>query len=209
MRDPVNYRRRDGNLVSFIGRSGQAELAYLGGVFTPGSSGGGYQAPVLIRRDGRVRVDASYQQFFSQYTTANVPLHDRRTQSMYDIRMGGISLYDYADGQLTANTSLPWIDDVTTLVRSGNGSFQEYIMSPIPAVTPGSTGNYGATAAFFMNQSLPTAAKRVIALNRLRGPTVVGYMFGGIYSTVSTTTGNTFQATGASNQVFQITLTRT
>jgi hypothetical protein len=34
-------------------------------------------------------------------------------------------------------------------------------------------------------------------------------MFGGIYSTVSTTTGSTFQATGASNQVFQITLTRT
>ena len=60
-----------------------------------------------------------------------------------------------------------------------------------------------------MNQSLPSSANHVIALNRLRGPTVVRYMFGGIYSTVSPTTGNTFQATGASNQVFQITLTRT
>ncbi|MFM8891759.1 MAG: hypothetical protein ACKOTB_09095 [Planctomycetia bacterium] len=209
LRDPVNYRRRDGNLVSFIGRSGQAELAYLGGVFTPGRSGVGYRAPVLIGRDGRVRLDASYQQFFTQYTTANIPLHDGRTRSMYDVRMGGISLYSYTGGQLTPNTSLPWIDDVTTLVRAGNGSYQEYIMSPIPAVTPGSTGNYGATAAFFMNQSLPTSANRVIALARLRGPTVVGYMFGGIYSTVSTTTGSTFRATGASNQVFQITLTRT
>jgi hypothetical protein len=38
---------------------------------------------------------------------------------------------------------------------------------------------------------------------------VVGYMFGGIYSTVSNTSSNTFRATGASNQVFQITMTPT
>ena len=57
------------------------------------------------------------------------------------------------------------------------------------------------SASFFRNG--------VVALDRLRGPTVVGYMFGGIYSTVSNTSGNTFRATGASNQVFQITLTPT
>jgi hypothetical protein len=209
VRDPVNFRRRDGNLVSFIGRDGEAELAYLGGVFTPGSSGIGYQAPILLGRNGRIRIDAAYQQYFSQYTAANIPLYDSRTRSMHDIRMGGISLYDYSNGQLTEDTELPWIDDVTSLVRARDGSFQEYIMSSIPAVTPGSTGNYGANAAFFMNQALPTLGNGVIALNRLRGPTVVGYMFGGIYSTVSNTSSNTFQATGASNQVFQITMTRT
>ena len=206
VRDPVNFRRRDGNLVSFMGPCGRTELAYLGGVFTPGSSGIGYQAPILIGRHGGIRIDAGYQQFFTQYTTANIPLYDSRTRSMYDVRMGGISLYDYSNGQLTEDTELPWIDDVTSLARASDGSFQEYIMSSIPAVTPGSTGNYGANAAFFINHALPTYANRVIKLNRLRGPTVVGYMFGGIYSTVSNTSGNTFRATGASNQVFQITL---
>lgn len=209
VRDPVNFRRRDGNLVRFIGREGNAQLAFLGGVFTPGSSGIGYQAPIMIGRNGRIRIDAAYQQFFSQYTTANIPLYDSSTRSMYDVRMGGISLYDYANGQLTEDTELPWIDDVTSLVRSSDGSFQEYLMSPIPAVTPGSTGNYGANAAFLINQALPTSSKGVIALSRLRGPTVVGFMFGGIYSTVSNTSGNTFRATGASNQVFQITMTPT
>jgi len=207
VRDPVNFRRRDGNLVSFIGSDGQSELAFLGGVFTPGSSGIGYQAPILIGRDGRIRIDAAYQQFFSQYTTANIPLYDSRTRSMYDVLMGGISLYNYANGQLTEDTELPWVDDVTSLVRTRNGSFQEYIMPPIPAVTPGSTGNYGANAAFFINQALPATSKGVIQLNRMRGPTVVGYMFAGIYSTVSNTSSNTFRATGASNQVFQITMT--
>lgn len=209
LRDPVNFRRRDGNLVSFIGRCGQAELAYLGGVFTPGDSGIGYRAPILIGRDGRARVDAAYQQFFSQYTAANIPLYDTRTRSMYDVLMGGISLYSYADGELSEDTELPWIDNVTTLVRAANGSFREYIMPPIPAVTPGSTGNYGANAAFFMNEAVPAFSNGVLKLSKLRGPTVVGYLFGGNYSTVSNTSGNTFQATGASNQVFQITLTRT
>jgi len=205
LRDPVNFRRRDGNLVQFVDR-GLPALAYLGGVFTPGSSGGGYRAPILIGRDGQARVDASYQQFFSQYTAANIPLYDSRSRSMYDILMGGISLYSYADGQLTPDTTLPWISNVTTLVRAANGSFQEYIMPPIPAVTPGSTGNYGANAAFFMNQAVPASARGVVTLNRLRGPTVVGYVFGGIYSTVPNTT-SPLRQTGASNQVFQITLT--
>ncbi len=208
LRDPVNFRRRDGNLVRFIGTAGQPQLAYLGGVFTP-TSVTAYQAPILIGPGGRAHVDAAYQQFFSQYTTANIPLYDPRSRSMYDILMGGISLYEYSNGQLIEDTFLPWVDDVTSLVRAGDGSFQEYSMSPIPIVTAGGTGFYGANAAFFGNEALPMYRNGVIRLNKLRGPTVLGYMFGGIYSTVPTTSGNSFGETGASNQVFQITLTPT
>jgi hypothetical protein len=209
LRDPVNYRRRDGNLVSFIGGLGQSELAYLGGVFSPGDNGTGYQAPIIIGPGGRVRIDAAYQQFFNQYTTANIPMYEQRSRSMYDVLMGGIGLYYYSDGQLTEDMSLPWTDNVTSLVQAADGSFQEYIMSPIPAVTAGGTGYYGANSAFFANQALPASRTGVIKLDKLSSPTVMGYMYGGIYSTVQTTTSNTFSATGASNQVFQITLTPT
>lgn len=82
-------------------------------------------------------------------------------------------------------------------------------MSPIAAVTPDSTGNYGANAKYFQNQALPVYGNGVISLNKLSGPTVLGYMYGGIYSTVAFTPDNTFTATGASNQVFQIVLTPT
>ena len=205
--DSVNFRRRDGNLVSFIDNRGRPQLAFLGGVFTP--DGNGYRAPIIIGRDGSGRVDASYQQFFNQYTTASIGLYDPRNRSMYTILIGGISLYSYSDGQLTEFPDLPWVDNVTSLVRSSDGSFQEYIMSPIPAVTPDSTGNYGANAAYFQNQALPAYTNGVIKLNTLSGPTVLGYMYGGIYSTVAFTPDNTFTATGASNQVFQIVLTPT
>ena len=205
--DSVNFRRRDGNLVDIISSSGQPQLAYLGGVFTP--DGAGYRAPITIGQSGSGSVDAAYQQYFNQYTTAHIGLYDPRNRSMYTILIGGISLYSYSDGQLTENSDLPWVDNVTSLVRSGDGSFQEYIMSPIPAVTPGSTGNYGANAKYFQNKALPAYGNGVISLNKLSGPTVLGYMYGGIYSTVSFTPDNTFTATGASNQVFQIMLTPT
>ena len=82
-------------------------------------------------------------------------------------------------------------------------------MAPIPAVTADGTGYYGASSGFFANDALSTYCNGVLRLNKLAGPTVVGYMYGGSYSTVSGTTTNTFSQTGASNQVFQITLTPT
>ncbi len=209
LRDPVNYRRRDGNMVSFIGSGGQNQKVYLGGVFSPGDEGTGYQAPIIIEPNGRVHIDAAYQQFFNQYTTAKIPLYDRSTRSMYDISMGGIGLYYYDNGQLTEDPTLPWTDNVTTLARAADGAFQEYIMSPIAPVTAGGTGYYGANAAFFANSALSTYRNGVIRLNKQSGPTVMGYMYGGIYSTVQSTTTGTFSQTGASNQVFQITLTPT
>ena len=208
-RDPVDFRRRDGNLVNFIGSDGRPQLAYLGGVFSPGEAGTGYRAPILIGSDGSGRVDAAYQQYFNQYTAANIALYDPRSESMYTILIGGISLYYYADGVLTPDTELPWVDNVTSLVRTADGSFQEYSMTPIQPVTPGGTGYYGSSAAFFSNQAFDTYCNGVVALDELRGPSVLGYMYGGIYSTVTGTGFNTFSQTGASNQVFQITLTPT
>jgi len=203
-RDDVNFRRRDGNLVPSIGTAGQSELRYLGGVFT--TSGGGFQAPLLIGRDGTARVDAAYQQFFSQYSTADISLYDRHSKANYTILMGGISLYNYSDGQLTSNTTLPWTDNVTSLVQSADGKFQEYIMSPIPPAASGDTGFYGAYAGFFQNQALPAYRNKVIQLEKLTGPTVVGYMYGGIHSLFTTAPP---RGTYASNQVFQIVLTPT
>ncbi len=59
---------------------------------------------------------------------------------------------------------------------------------------------------FFPVRPCPTYANGVIKLNRLKRPTVLGYMYGGIYSTVQQT-ANTVTQTGASNEVFQVTLT--
>src|SRR5262249_53024153 len=146
--DQVNFRRRDYNLGDYIQSSLQPALQILGGVFTPGpfadpAAGQGYRQPILINGIGDTQL-SQYQQFFSQYTSPNIGLYSASLSSMYTILLGGISLYDYdfTTGQLTSDTFLPFVDDVTTLVQNANGS-QEYEM---PSQLP---GFYGAEARFF------------------------------------------------------------
>jgi hypothetical protein len=80
------------------------------------------------------------------------------------------------------------------------------MMDPIQPVTPTGTGFYGAESGFFAALGLPTYANGVIQLDKLTGPTVLGYMYGGIYSQLPETHVETSQ-TLDSNQVFQIVLT--
>jgi hypothetical protein len=79
----------------------------------------------------------------------------------------------YPDGPLTNLTSggnsPGWVDDVSSLVQRKNGQDQEYIMPPLP-------GLYGAYGAFFARPSVPANANSVIKLNKLKRPTVLGYM---------------------------------
>ena len=199
-RDPVNFRRRDYNLAPTILPSGQPGLTAFGGVFTP--AGNGYRYPIVIGHDGTARVNSHYQQFFNQYTAANIPLYDARTRSMATIFFGGISLYnyDFSTGTLTSDTELPFVNDVTSFVQRGDGSTQEFIMpSQLPALL-------GTEAAFFASPGLPTYSNGVVKLNKLQGPTTLGYIYGGIYSTVPNTTDPQSQTT-SSNLVFKVTLT--
>ena len=207
LRDTTNFRRRDGNMSAVVTRSGQLGLTYYGGVFTPGNAGAAYQAPILISPNGKVRVDASYQQFFDQYTTANIPLFNAKSRAMIAVFMGGISIYDYSYpggplSNLTSGGNSPgWVDDVSSLVESKNGLYQEYIMPPIPG-----PGYFGAYSGFFASPSVPAYSNGVVKLNKLKRAIVLGYVYGGIFSTVQQT-ANTITQTGASNQVFQVTLT--
>ncbi len=197
-RDPVNFRRRDGNLVPVVFPDGKPGLEYLGGVFTV-PAGGGYVNPVIIANNGTATVN-SYQQYFSQYTSPRVGLYDSRTRSLDTILFGGISLYDYnfATGSLTSDTNLPFVDDVTTLVQRANGTSQEFIM---PSQLP---GLYGAGASYLAAPGLPTTANGVINLANLKGPTTLGYIYGGILSSSPNTFQN--QPTTASGQVFKVVL---
>lgn len=198
LRDPVNFRRRDGNAGPTLSPSGQPGLSYFGGVFTePG--GIGYRNPIAVDSNGNAQI-STYQQFFNQYNAPHIPFFDARTGSMTTIFLGGISLYDFSAGQLVGpNLALPFVDDVTSFVTRANGLGQEYIMSPLP-------GLYGAGAGFFAAPGLPTSSNGVIQLTQLSGPTVLGYMYGGIFSQVPNPGGSGPGLSGSSNQVFQVTV---
>ncbi|WP_435020984.1 hypothetical protein TA3x_002125 [Tundrisphaera sp. TA3] len=174
--DPIQFHRRDYNLAHRIDAHGNPGLVAIGGVFTP--DGNGYRNSVYIDRRGRSRVDYAYQQFFSQYNSPKIPLFDARDRSSQTILLGGISLtsYDPATGQFTQDTGLPFVNDVSTTMVHPNGSTQEYAFpTQLPFLL-------GAGAAFFANPDLPTLAGGVVRLDRLKSPTDLGIMFGGIFA---------------------------
>lgn len=198
--DPTDLRRRDYSLSPSVEPDGTPSLIGFGRVFTP--AGNASRNPVRIGPRGHGKVDVNYQQYFSQYDTAHVPMFDGLYGSALTLFLGGISLYDYdpATGTLSQDSMLPFVNDVTTYVRSANGSSQEYIM---PARLP---GLLGAEAAFFTADGVPTTSNGVVRLAKLEGPTVVGYMYGGIESTVPNTTNPETQTT-ASSKVFAVVVT--
>jgi hypothetical protein len=202
--DQVNFRRRDYTLTDIIQSNLQPALQINGGVFTPGpgndpAAGQGYRQPILITGPGQTQL-STYQQFFSQYSAAHVGLFDANTSSMYSILFGGIGLYsyDFATGQLTSDTGLPFVNDVTSIVQNASGE-QEYAM---PSQLP---GFYGAEAMFFTNPQLPKYSNGVVQFNELEQMVTLGYMYGGIVSTVPNTT-NQAEQTKASSAVFRVVL---
>jgi hypothetical protein len=204
--DQVNFRRRDYDFGSIISSSQQPALEVFGGVFTPGAStdpnaGLGYRTPIVVNGIGATQV-GPYQQFFSQYSAPNIGLYSAGTNSMFNIFLGGISLYDYnfATGQLTEDDELPFVDDVTTFMQGPDGVSQEFEM---PSQLP---GLYGSEASFFASPGLPQYGNGVIQLDQLTQPITLGYMFGGIFSTVPNTTDPATQ-TSATNALFRVVLT--
>lgn len=172
--DPVNYHRRDYNLATFVYPDGHPGLMGLGGVFTP--SGLAYLNPVFINDRGRATIDFNYQQFFSQYDSPKITLFNGRDRSSQTVLLGGISLTDYnpATGQFTQDTELPFVSDVSTIVRQATGATQEYALTArLPYLL-------GADAAFFAAPGVPSMPNGAVRLDKIHGPTVLGTMFGGI-----------------------------
>ncbi len=192
--DATNFHRRDFMMSPVILPNGQAALEAYGGVFTPNNSV--YRQPITIRRNGSIAV-SSYQQYFSQYTSPQIPIYDARTRSMHTIFLGGISLYNYfpAIGKIVEDPQIPFINTITDLMQSPSGTNQEYVM---PVQLP---GLMGAEAQYMPAARVPQFASGVIKLKGIRRPTTIGYMYGGILAQQANF-GNT-TATGA---VLKVTL---
>jgi hypothetical protein len=99
-------------------------------------------------------------------------------------------------------TELPFVPDVSALVRRADGSTEEL---EIPNQLP---GLFGSETRFFANPALALSAGGVINLDpllRTLSPTTLGYIYGGIVSMVGATT-NPMTQTMATNAVFKVTL---
>lgn len=218
VKDP-SFRRRDLNVVpviqEVIGVTIPSFIAFSG-VFTPDV--GIWTVPVLINHKGKASMADPYQaktfkQGMNNYVCPTLGLYSGRTGEMFVTFFGGISygFYD-ARGVFQTDLEFPFINQVTTIKYQLKNYFRQYLMDAVYPVIPSTGTNpgnpllFGAGAAFFPVEDLPTYDNGVIRLDRLgHEPLVIGYIVGGIQSTLPNT--NTMADSAASPYIFQVTLT--
>lgn len=214
-KDPA-FRRRDLNIVPAIltinSKLQEAFIAYSG-VFT--LTGGIWTVPVIIGENGIPTMAdpaalTTFKQGMNNYASPVASMYSRRGNDMYNIFFGGLSYGYYSGGVFTTDAEIPFINQVTTVKIDNGGRFTQYIMNneyPVILSTQSNPGNqllFGAGAYYFpaMLQRYPN---NVINLDNIKQPTVIGYIVGGIMSTLPNT--NTDADSAASPYIFKVILT--
>src|SRR5262249_50851252 len=114
--------------------------------------------------------------------------------------------YDAASQQVLGDIQLPYINDCTDIVTGPDGKMTQYLLSTtfplIAAPTNGTPLLLGAETEFFLKDGIATYSSGVIDLDAITGPTLIGYLFGGIAADAPNG-GNTT----ASNLLFPVIIT--
>jgi hypothetical protein len=219
--DPVvidpNYRRRDLSVMPRIstnskGKLEQSLVAYSG-VFTPND--GIWTVPVEISSKGKTMMaDPNLVQTFKQgmnnYACASVAMYSKKKQELYTIFFGGITYGYFDNGVFTTDPEAPFTNQCTTVKINAQGQYSQYLMDdqyPTILSTTSNPGNvllFGAEAEFILHDEIKTIkGGKVIDYDRLKdGMNLIGYIVGGIASTLpnTTTTSDTF----ASKRIFNV-----
>ncbi len=192
--DPTRpFHRRDGGIGPAISPEGRPRIGIYGGVFRPGLFEV-YFEPIYIDRieGGQLTpgIDKGFTQLLNQYECPLLPIYYARTGDMFTTFFGGMSSfwYDQATGELVKDAvgivdgefidGVPFVDDIYTLLHRRDRSSSGYIL---PINMP---GYLGAVGHLLLDPAVPRHENGVIRLEALEGPTVVGYIFGGIGSTI-------------------------
>lgn len=214
-----NYRRRDLNVVPVIASQHHGKFNYglvaLSGVFTV--EGGVWTVPVKISANGNSYMPnpldpLTFKQGMNNYDCANVELYSEKTKSTYIILLGGISYGFFENGVFETDPEIPFINQVTTIKMDELGLFTQYLMDaeyPVILSTESNPGNrllFGANAQFIPANGSKRLQYRyeIFKLDKIKRPTVLGYIVGGIQSTLPNT--NTMSDSAASPYIFKLIL---
>ncbi len=212
-----NYRRRDLNVVSMItfdhSQNKIPGFVALSGVFTVNT--GIWTVPVEITADGQPTMadpslPTTFKQGMNNYNSATVSLLSG-TGDMFFILFGGITFEYYQNGMFKTDSEIPFTNEITVVKRDSSGIYTQYLLPttyPIILSTGPHLGNrllFGAGAKFIPVPGIPMSGNGVLDLAQITTPTVIGYIIGGIQSTLHNT--NTQLDSAASPYIFEVILT--
>jgi hypothetical protein len=185
------FARRDLNGGPTILEDGKSlGAAVYGGVFTKDQLN--FTHPIFISPGSVPKVDAGFEQKMSAYSCATMLLYDPESSAMYTTFFGGISRWRWNDarsqfvqapllGDKTKEANyldgMPWINEISTLVRSKGKTF-EFVQQEnrLPEYL-------GTNAAFLPVAGLKRVREdvEIFDLRQFRGKRLfAGYIYGGI-----------------------------
>lgn len=198
--DPVHLRRRDYNLVPQIFPDGTEGYMISSGVFQQNVDLP-FLYPVDIDQNGYYP-NTSFNQYLSNYHSANLALHHADSNEMHALFFGGMSQYYYDNDSLIEDTQVPFVRTISRVTRYSDGTMVEY---QDPSEMPGLKGS---SAEFIVNPDLPQNDYEVIHLDQITDDTIVaGYIVGGILSPeLNPFSNNNTGVTSADTTVYRVKL---
>lgn len=174
--DKNELHRRDYNLMPQYFSNGKAGFTMFSGVFR-------YDAdlpwlhPVEFDEQG-YRPRPEFEQKFSHYHSAHIPLYSKRQSQMHTVFFGGIARYFVQDGSVSEDKEVPFVTTISQVTRLADGTWKEQALK---AQMP---GYLGTSAWMAVNEQLPLLPGGVVNWDLLpAGEHLLGYIVGGIRST--------------------------
>ena len=175
--DPINLHRRDFNVVPQVFPDQSFGYTAFSGVFQIGADLP-YLTAVDIHADTH-RIVPNFEQYLAHYHSGTVPVHDRRDNSMHTFFLGGIAQFRASSaGGIERNDSVPFVNTISRVTRSADGTMQEYRLRD---TMPGLLGA-GAEVALVHNDNVTRHGVVTVATTAVLDSTLVGWVIGGIRS---------------------------
>jgi hypothetical protein len=173
--DSLLLHRRDYNLLMQFDNDGKEMLSIYSGVFQYGKDVP-FTTLIDINEKGYREVPG-FNQLFSHYHTATLPIYNYATKTMYSVFFGGIAQnFKDSAGNTVKDNDVPFVKTISVVERKNN-TVKEYVL-------PGKMfGYFGAAAEFIPANEKLFAENGIMNMNRLnKKATMIGYLVGGIDS---------------------------
>ncbi len=175
IKDTINLHRRDYNLVPQVFKNDELGFTMFSGVFQ-------YHEDVPFTNfvdivGGSYKVNNSFNQKFSHYHSAVLPIYDKTAATMYSIFFGGIARY-YPDvnGKPVDNKEVPFTKTISVVIRKDEKENEIYIPLQMP-------GYLGAAAEFIFMPDTKMFIEGIADAGTLKKEEIlIGYIVGGINS---------------------------
>lgn len=216
--DP-NFRRRDLNVVPVVKKRNKKlenSFVVLSGVFTP--SVGVWTVPVEVSAKGLPlmadpSLPSTFKQAMNNYDCATFGLFSEKTGDMYTILLGGMSFGFFKETKeglkFRTDPMIPFISQTTTIKIDKQGKYTQHFMRdggfPLirsKKVHPGNPLLFGSECEVFLLDGIAKYKNEILKLDSIQKPTLIGYVVGGIKSTLPNTTTQADSST--SQYIFKV-----